>query len=95
MAKKENEFQRQLIKKLKTLFPDAIILKNDPNYLQGVPDLLILNNEHWAMLECKVPGGKFRPNQEYYLDKCNKMSFAREIDELNEQEVLDELLGSL
>lgn len=32
---KESEFQAKLIKKLKELFKGCIILKNDPEYLQG------------------------------------------------------------
>ena len=48
MAVKENQFQAQLIKDLKTTFPDCVVLKNDANYLQGFPDLLILCNNKWA-----------------------------------------------
>lgn len=93
---KENEFQAQLIKDLKLIIPDGIVLKNDANYKQGIPDLLILNGDRWAMLECKVDdSSSFRPNQKWYLDKLDKMSFARVINKDNREEVLDELLRSL
>lgn len=49
----ENKFQSNLIKEIKTLFPDCIVVKNDPTYIQGIPDLLILNGGKWASLECK------------------------------------------
>lgn len=90
--KLENEFQAALIKELKELFPGCIILKNDPNYLQGIPDLLILYKKKWALLECKKSkSATHRPNQDYYIDILNKMSFARFIFPENKEEVINEL----
>lgn len=88
----ESTFQSKLIKELKTKFPGSIVLKNDPTYKQGIPDLLILYDEHWAMLECKKEHkASKRPNQSYYIDKLNSMSFARFISPENKKEVLDDL----
>lgn len=88
----ESEFQAKLIKELKALFPGCIILKNDPDYLQGIPDLLILYKNKWAMLECKKSkNASHRPNQKYYIDVLNKMSFARFIFPENKEEVINEL----
>ena len=88
----ENIFQAKLIKELKDIFPNAIILKNDPNYIQGIPDLLILNNDKWAMLECKKSKtANKRPNQEYYVDILNSMSYAKFICPENKEEVIYEL----
>lgn len=56
MANKENKFQADLIKELKQLFPGCMILKNDANYIQGIPDLTIFYNDRWAALECKKIG---------------------------------------
>lgn len=56
MANKENKFQADLIKELKQLFPGCMILKNDANYIQGIPDLTIFYNDRWAVLECKKIG---------------------------------------
>lgn len=91
--KLESEFQAFLIKRLKTMFPDAIILKNDPGYNQGIPDLLILlPNHQWAALECKRSANEpHRPNQDYYVNKMQSMSFARFIYPENMEEVLNEL----
>lgn len=92
MAKREGKFQHDLIQEIRRLFPGCIVLKNDAEYLQGICDLAIFFGKKWAMLECKRSANESRqPNQEYYVDKCNKMSFARFIYPENKQEVLDEL----
>lgn len=89
---KENAFQAKLIKRLKTEFPGCMVLKNDPNYIQGIPDLLILHENRWAMLECKrSKEASHRPNQEYYISKLDAMSYAAFISPENEEEVLHEL----
>lgn len=89
---KENRFQSQLIKDIKSRFDGAIVLKNDANYIQGIPDLLILHNDKWAALECKRSGNaSHRPNQDYYVRKMNDMSFARFISPENKDEVLNDL----
>ena len=63
----ENKFQANLIKELKERFPGCIVMKNDPTYIQGIPDLLVLHKDKWASLECKKSAGaKKQPNQEYY-----------------------------
>ena len=88
----ENKFQSSVIKELKERFPDCLILKNDANYIQGIPDLLILWNDKWAALECKKSGTAHRqPNQSFYIDKMEQMSFARFIFPENRKECLDEL----
>jgi hypothetical protein len=88
----ERNYQARLIKELKRRFPGCVILKNDSSYLQGVPDLIILYFDRWAMLEVKLDcGSSFRPNQEYYLDLLNQMSFATVIYPEIEEEVLSAL----
>lgn len=90
--KRESKFQAELIKELKQLFPGIIILKNDANYIQGIPDLLLLFKDKWAMLEVKKTGSaSHRPNQDYYVSRLNEMSFARFIYPENREEVLHEL----
>ena len=92
MSKTENQFQAQLIRELKAVFPGCVVLKNDANYLQGFPDLLILHNDKWAALECKRRKEAHRqPNQEYYVNTLNKMSYASFISPENRNEVLNEL----
>lgn len=88
----ENSFQSQLIKDLRELFPDAIVLKNDPNYLQGFPDILILYKNKWAALEVKKSKQSFKQaNQEYYVDILDSMSFASFIYPENKEQILNEL----
>lgn len=88
----ENRFKTNLIKNLEDLFPGCMIFHLDPNEIQGIPDLLILYKDKWAALEGKKnKHASLRPNQEYYVDKMNDMSFARIIYPENEEEVLDEL----
>lgn len=88
----ENRYQARIIKMLKKMFPGSIVLKNDANYMQGIPDILILFGFRWAMLEVKDSAeSDERPNQGYYVAKCNEMSFAAFIYPENEEEVLREL----
>lgn len=92
MSVRENKYQSELIKKISTLFPQSMILKNDPNYIQGVPDLLVLCDKRWAMLEVKASiKASHRPNQEYYIAELNRMGFARFVYPENEKEVLRDL----
>lgn len=89
---KENKFQSQVIHDIKCRCPGCLVLKNDANYIQGIPDLLVLNENKWAALECKKDKkASKRPNQDYYIQKMNKMSFARFISPENKEEVLDEM----
>jgi len=73
-------------------FPGCFVLKNDEQYLQGIPDLTILYGKYWAMLEVKKSSKEpYRPNQEYYLQLLGEMSFTATIFPENEEEVLDAL----
>lgn len=92
MGRRENEFQAKLIKDLGVMFPGCIVTKLDSSHIQGIPDLLILYRDKWATLECKR-GKKERrqPNQEYYVEKMDDMSFSRFIYPENREEVLSEL----
>ena len=88
----ESKFQSQLIRDLKSIFEGCVVLKNDPTYLQGLPDLLILYKDKWAALECKrEKDAHHQPNQEYYIDKLNNMSYASFICPENREEVINEL----
>ena len=90
--KVEREFQADLICDLHTMFDGCIIAKLDPDYIQGIPDLLVMYKDKWAALECKInKKAPRRPNQEYYVDLMNKMSFSRFVYPENKEEVLNEL----
>lgn len=89
-SKLESGFQDRLISELKTLFPGCMVFKMDQ--IQGIPDLLILYGKKWASLENKKSlKAKRQPNQEYYVELMNKMSFSRFICPENKEEVLSEL----
>lgn len=92
MLKLERDFQSKLIKELKDIFPGCIVIKNDSSYIQGIPDLLVLYKDKWASLEVKrSANASHRPNQKYYVDLMDTMSFARFICPENKLEVLHEL----
>lgn len=89
---KESKFQSDLIKELKKIFVGCIVTKLDSAHIQGIPDLLILYENKWATLECKKDAhAPARPNQRYYVDKMNNMSFSRFIYPENKEAVLNEL----
>lgn len=89
---RESEFQRNLIKEIEERFPGSLVLKLDPTYIQGVPDLLVLYKDKWATLECKrAKNSTKRPNQPYYVDLLNEMSFSAFIFPENKEDILDEM----
>ena len=90
--KKENDFQSKLKKEIKAMFPGCIVTKLDSADIQGIPDLLVLHKNKWATLECKKSSKeKTQPNQPYYVETMNNMSFSRFIYPENKETVLDEL----
>lgn len=96
MSKKlERDFQAGLIKELKKIFEGCIVMKTDPTYIQGIPDLLILYKNKWASLEVKKSRNAHKqPNQEYYVGLMDNMSFSRFISPENKEEILNELQQS-
>lgn len=92
MSKLESKFQKDLMDEIRALYPGCVILKNDSSYIQGFPDWTILYKDRWAVLEAKRErGAKKQPNQEYYVDKLNDMSFSRFVYPENKDEVLEDL----
>lgn len=88
--KLERDFQADLVKEIKKRFDGCIVTKMDS--IQGFPDLLILYENKWATLECKrSTKASKRPNQDYYVQKLDKMSFSRFICPENREEVLSDL----
>ena len=89
---KESKFQSDLKKELQGMFPGCMITKLDSGDIQGIPDLLILYKDKWAVLENKRSvKASHQPNQDYYVDKMNDMSFASFIYPENKDEVLARL----
>lgn len=96
MAKRKLEsefFLEDLKPDLESMFPGIVIINQDPNAsFQGVPDKLLLFEDKWAALETKRATKSARqPNQEYYVDKFNDMSYSAFVHPGNKQEVLNDL----
>lgn len=88
----ESVTQASIIKKLEQQYPGAVVLKTDPSYIQGFPDLLLLQNTFWAALEVKrTQFSTHRPNQDYWVDRLDRLSFSRFIYPSNLNQILDEL----
>lgn len=88
----ERNYQAKLIKELRQKFPGCVILKNDSDYMQGVPDLTVLFEDKWAMLEVKSEeDAPMQPNQEYYIFELDKMSYAAFIYPANHDDILRDL----
>lgn len=92
MSKRESKFQTELRNEIQEMYPDAIITKLDSQDIQGIPDLIILKDDKWATLECKKEkDSPHRPNQDYYVNKMDGMSFSSFIYPENKEAVLNEL----
>jgi len=89
---KESAFQKQVIDEILSRFPGAMVLKNDPGYIQGIPDLTVFYGRHWATLECKRSKDEaHQPNQDYYVERMNGMSYSAFICPENRDEVMNGL----
>lgn len=88
----ERNYQAKLIKKLNRLFPGCWIEKADSGYQQGTLDLTIYLGRRWGKLEVKAhEGAPEQPNQAYFVEMFNRMSFAAFIYPENEEAVLHAL----
>jgi len=99
----ENEYQQQLVQTIYDRLPgkpleDIIVIINDPNYIQGIPDLSVFYRPTglWAMLEVKTSAkAKERPNQRWYIENWGQTVFTAFIYPENEEEVLLALQSAL
>lgn len=91
--KSEGSYQRDLKKRIEETFPGCLVLKNDPTYIQGIPDLTVVYGKKYALLEVKKSKNEPKqPNQQTYVDKVNDMgSYASFIFPENEEVIIDEL----
>ena len=89
---KESDFQKLLIKELYARFPGCFVLKNDSEYIQGIPDLTVLYGGKWATLEIKKSKtANHQPNQDHYVETMNEMSFSAFVYPENKEVILDQL----
>lgn len=94
----ESDFQKDLTDEIEELFPGCIIIKGNSAMRQGIPDWLILYKDQWAALEVKRSKRDFLtskiPNQRWYVDVMNDMSFAAFVYPENRKEIIDALQRS-
>lgn len=89
---RETAYQRDLVNTLSELFPGCVVIKNDPSYIQGIPDLIVLYGPYWAALEVKISKtASTQPNQPYWVDRLDSMSYSAFVHPDNEEVVLNEL----
>ena len=92
----ESKFKTKLIKEIRVRLPGSFVFHLDPSERQGVPDLIVLYKDKWAVLEGKRKSkATHQPNQDFYVWLFNEMSFARIIFPENAKEVLDEMERAL
>lgn len=93
----ERDYQKGLIQRIHSLLPRSVVLKNDPNYMQGIPDLVVFNGDRYAMLEVKTgPKAPHQPNQDYYVEWFDSQGvFSAFVYPENEEEILDAMERSL
>lgn len=92
----ESKYRTGLAKRIQERFPECVILPQDPQRTQGIPDLLVLFSKFWAALEIKRSrSASKRPNQDHYINKFNGMSFGAIICPENEDEVLDAIQSKI
>ena len=86
----ETQYQADLMRRIpRDVLPGAAVFRQDPVRYQGHPDLLILHGRFWAMLEVKISeSAPEQPNQRYWVEHFNNLSFAAFIYPENEEEVL-------
>lgn len=89
---RESKYQKELMDEIRDRYPGCMILKNDSGYIQGIPDWTILYGKRWAVIEAKSEEkAKHQPNQDYYVDELNKMSYSTFAYPENNEQVLQEL----
>jgi len=90
----ENEYQQHVVEEIYNILPgkklvDTIVIINDPNYIQGIPDLTVLHRAKWAFIEVKLKEkSKEQPNQRWYVEHWRRDVFTAFIYPENEKEVL-------
>ena len=103
MQKDEGKFKTDLKKEIQERLPGSMVFYLNPNDIKGIPDMEILYESRWAVLEAKASEEDHKKdlkkpdkkNQSYYIDKMNKMSFAAFIFPENKEEVLNAMESAL
>lgn len=96
MGKLETDYQKHLKDEIKRRLPGAVVTKQDPNDIQGIPDLAVFYGCTYAWLEVKRHAkAPHRPNQPFYVAKAKEQAFGATIYPENEEEVLNAMEQTL
>lgn len=103
MQKGEGKFKTALKKEIENRLPGSMVFYLNPNDIKGIPDLEVLYESRWAVLEAKASEEDYRKDianpekmsQPYYVKKMNEMSFAAFIFPENKEEVLNAMETAL
>jgi hypothetical protein len=88
----EGRFKERLLERLEREFPGCMILWGNSAMRQGIPDILVLYKHHWAMLEAKKSeNAEHQPNQDFYVDILDDMSYAAFVFPENLEGVISDL----
>lgn len=92
-SKLEKDYQASLLRRLRKAYRSRILAtKTDPGSVQGVPDLIVICDSKYALLEVKRSAtASKRPNQDYYIEKFGQHSFTSFIYPENETDVIYEM----
>lgn len=86
----KSAFKRKLLELARQKRKDLVIIEVYDQ--RSMPDVIVLCGEKWAALEFKRSSqAAHRPNQDYFVDKLDQMSFATFVHPQNEEEVINEL----
>jgi predicted RNA-binding protein with EMAP domain len=103
MQKGEGKFKTALKKEIENRLPGSMVFYLNPNDIKGIPDLEVLYESRWAVLEAKKSEEDYKKDlanpekmsQSYYVNKMNNMSFAAFIFPENKEEVLNAMERAL
>jgi hypothetical protein len=88
-VQRESVFERKFLDALKTEYPDSFVMKNDSGLITGIPDRTFLVGTFWAMLEFKrAKNSAQQANQDWYIEKFKRMSFAAFVCPANAEDVM-------
>lgn len=88
----ERKFKKKVIEELHDIYPGAVLIGLDPEEIQGIPDLLFLYGPFWGTFETKRNlFSPVRPNQAFWVDKMNRMSYSSFLFPENKNDVFQDL----
>lgn len=91
-TKLEKDFESDFMDELDEVLPGGFWLKGNSAMRQGVPDRMFLHGRNWASLEFKRDEKAAKqPNQPYYVEKLNEMSYAAIVTPENAKQVISEI----